>query len=360
MNGESVTHAHADFENSDYSPIAPPITWFGSKSRYIKRITAHFPKHQAFVDVFGDSGAVLLGKKPSKVEVYNDLNHKLVNLFRVLSDPLKAKELARRLNATPYARQEFKGCLNSIDSELDDIELARKMLVIQRQSHGGHGQHWSYCVDNAAAGYSASVRKFHAGVERLGEISKRLRKVQIEDLPWEEMLKRYDGPDTLFYLDPPYIPETRVRGSYEHEMSPADHENLVLQLQHLKGASILSGYKHPLYEPLEQAGWKRVEFGTFAYTSDSRSSRVECLWISRGCQKEKQAPQPAIEAGLVSGRPGAAYRTHRLRVAESESQIKEALRSLKRMKRRVTKTEVTRMTGISRGHLSRRYDYLFQ
>ena len=52
-----------------YEPVPPPVTWFGSKSRLVKEIVKHFPDHQTYVDVFGGSGAVLLGKKPSKVEV---------------------------------------------------------------------------------------------------------------------------------------------------------------------------------------------------------------------------------------------------------------------------------------------------
>jgi len=344
-----------ELSNSKYQPIAPPVTWFGSKSRYVKQITAHFPKHQTFVDVFGGSGAILLGKKPCKVEVYNDINRKLVNLFRVLADPLKAKELGRRLLATPYARAEFQTCQVSIQTEQDDIELARMMMVIQRQSHGGLGQHWSYCVDNAAAGYSASVRKFHAGIERLSEVSKRLRRVQIEALPWEEILSRYDRPGTLFYLDPPYVPETRVRGSYEFELDTLDHQHLVLQLQRLQGMAVLSGYAHPVYEPLEQAGWMRIELSTFAYTSANRTARVECLWVAPVLAEAAKDKAPS----LLTGRQSAAYRTHQMRVEESEALIQESIRSLQRIKCKVTKAEVSRMTGISRVHLSRRYAHLF-
>lgn len=339
--------------------IPPPITWFGSKSRYVKHIVKHFPKHQTFVDVFGGSGAVLLGKPPSKVEVYNDLNHKLVALFRVLSDAQKTKELVRRLECTPYARSEFQACIQTIDTIDDEIELARMMMVIQRQSHGGMGKNWSYCVTNAAAGYSASVRKFHAGIDRLKQVSHRLRKVQVEHLPWEEILSRYDQPQTLFYLDPPYVPQTRIHGGYEHELTIDDHQRMVLQLQHIKGPCVLSGYANEVYEPLELDGWKRFEIETFAYTSRYRAARIECLWVSPQCVQTLQKV-PLIQPSLLSGRQQAAYNTHKLRVDDTTLRIIEAIQTLKRLKKRVTQTEVARMTSVSRVHLSRRYANLFR
>ncbi|WP_027859759.1 DNA adenine methylase [Marinobacterium jannaschii] len=348
-------------ENQEYEPIPAPVTWFGSKSRLVKQITSHFPEHKTFVDVFGGSGVVLLGRRPSKVEVYNDINSKMAALYHVLSCPQKTAELQRRLNFTPYSRSEFDACKHGVDSIDDEIEIARQMIVIQRQSHGGLGKQWSYCVDAPAAGYSASVRKFHAGIERLSEVSRRIRKVQVDNLPWESVLTRYDREQTLFYLDPPYIPETRVNGNYEHEMSPQDHERLVDHLLKIKGLAVLSGYQHPIYSPLENAGWQRVEIDTIASTSKNRSKRIETLWISPNCKKPvaKGVMPPTDEPSDLSRQQQAAYRTHEVRVSQSEQKITEAIRTLKRLKKRVSKAEVSRMTGINRVQISRRYAHLF-
>lgn len=342
----------------EYKPIAPPVTWFGSKSRMVKQITKNFPKHQTFVDVFGGSGAILLGKRPSKVEVYNDLNSKMSALFRVLSDPLKSITLERQLTFTPYSREEFDKCRQSIDNIDDDIEIARQMIVIQRQSHGGLGKQWSYCVDAPAAGYSASVRKFHAGVERLSEVSRRVRKVQVENLHWADVLTRYDRENTLFYLDPPYVPDTRVNGEYQHEMTLDCHTQLVHRLLGLKGYAVLSGYSHSVYTPLEDSGWKRLDIDVMANTSKHRVKRIESLWLSPNCEQHTHHGAVIDSAGQ-SKRQAAAYRTHDIRVSETEQKIKEAITSLKRTKKSVTKTEVSRMTGISRVHLSRRYAHMF-
>ena len=340
---------------------SPPITWFGSKSRLVKKITAYFPKHTAFVDVFGGSGAVLLGKKPSKVEVYNDINKKLVALFHVLADKVKTRELIKRLEYTPYSRAEFEFCRDNIDLITDEIELAKMMLVIQRQSHGGNGKNWSYSIDDYAAGCSSGVRKFHAGIERLKDVHYRIRRVQVENLSWQELLNKYDRLNTLFYLDPPYIRETRIDGGYEHELTNADHEKLVKTLLNITGKAVLSGYSHPLYTPLEAAGWQKIEIESLAYSSDSRNKRVECLWLSPNC-KEPEVENSKIDLLSVldyTENQLQIYGVHKQRVDDSTRLIQDAIKSLKKRGERITKAEVARMTGISRVHISRRYSDLF-
>lgn len=344
-----------------YEPVSPPVTWFGSKSRLVKKIVSHFPRHQTFVDVFGGSGAVLLGKRPSKIEVYNDLNQKMSSLFRVLADKEKTQELARRLEFTPYSRDEFRHALSSVNDERDEIELARRMIVMQRMSHGGLGERWSYCVDSAAGGYSASVRKFHAGIERLSEVHRRMRKVQVENLPFDDLIPRYDRSETLFYLDPPYVPDTRVGGQYENEMTVKDHKRLVDLLLHSQGMFVLSGYQTPIYRPLEEAGWTRIDIETVASTSKSRSKRTECLWLSPNCTRKGipvHLDGDLLSEGLTN-RQKAVMRVHRQRREQSEAAIREAICSLRRMKKSVTKVEVARMTGISREHIGRYYTHLF-
>ena len=207
--------------------ISPPITWFGSKSRLVKKIVSYFPKHTTFVDAFGGSGAILLGKRPSKVEVYNDLNNKLTSLFKVLSDKNKTTELIKRLEYTPYSRKEFEFCRDNINKVNDEIELSRMMIVMQRQSHGGLAKSFSTCITDSAACYSSAVRRFHAGIEQLKNIHYRIRRVQIENLSWQILVDKYDRPTTLFYLDPPYISDTRIDGKYEYEMTNTEHIELV-------------------------------------------------------------------------------------------------------------------------------------
>lgn len=344
--------------------LSPPITYFGSKSRLVKSIVKHFPPHHTFVDAFGGSGAVLLGKKPAKVEVYNDINHQLAALFRVLADREKTRELVRRLELTPYSRQAFQEAKAGLPAETDDVELARKMIVIQRQSHGGLGERWSYSVADSSAGMSSTVRRYRVGIERLKDIQHRLRRVQVENLHFRDLLPLYDRPETLFYLDPPYVPDTRINGEYGHEMTVAEHEELVSLLLDLKGMAILSGYASEVYSPLEQAGWQRVEIETLAHTSGSRGKRTECLWVSPSCSKARKPTLPAeseiqVEEAAMTPRERAVRQLHQKRRKESSEAVKRAVATLRRTKQRVSKAEVARMTGISREHITRYYSDLF-
>lgn len=236
------------------------------------------------------------------------------------------------------------------------------MIVLQRQSHSGLAKSWGFCVSDNAAGYSSVVRKFHAGIERLKDVHYRMRKVQVENLCWPEILQKYDRKDTLFYLDPPYIHSTRIDGNYEHELSDIEHTKLVSTLLNLQGKAILSGYYHEIYAPLEHAGWNRIEIESIAYCSGSRTKRVECLWISPTCQV-KSAFTMSIDLLSNMGytkKQVQVYSLHKQRVDNSTTVILEAIRSLKKLNKRVTKTEVSRMTGISRVHISRRYHDLFK
>ena len=335
--------------------VAAPITWFGSKSRLIKQIIKHFPDHTTFIDVFGGSGAVLLGKKPSKIEVYNDINFKLANLFKVLSDKNKTKMLVEQLEFTPYSRSEFENCRDTVDNELDEIELARKFIVVHRQSFAGLGKTWSYSIDDVKNNCSSSVRKFHAGIERLQSIHYRIRRVQIENLPWQQLLKKYDRESSLFYLDPPYLPETRIGGGYEFDFIVNDHVELLESIKQIKGMCIISGYYSPLYAHLEDIGFTRVDIETISSVQKNKSARVESLWISPSCVKNENINRDEPK----NTRQSHAYNLHKQRVLSSEKEIKSAIKSLKSIGKRVTKTEVSKLTGISRVQISRRYQYLF-
>lgn len=342
--------------------ISPPITWFGGKSKLAARIVGHFPGHRTYVEPFGGSAAVLLAKPPSPVEVYNDIDHDLVNLFRVLRERELFVRLKEACEATLYSRAEFYLAQQPTG---DPVEAARRFIVRQRQSHGGVGRAWSYCVADAQTGMSSAVRRWLSGIERLPAIHRRLRRVQIEAADWSEVLARYDRPDTLFYLDPPYAAETRVGGGYRHELGLDGHARLIEAIQSLSGMVILSGYRCDAYQTLEDRGWLRVEYDVPAYMSPRRDRRRESLWISpsalagRGDSVALEEFGVGDESGARAAMRAGAYITHSIRVAVTEEKLREAIAQLRDEGRRVSKSEVGRRTGISREHLCRRYRHLF-
>jgi len=263
------------------------IRYYGGKGHSWRRIVPHFPPHHTYVEPFGGAANVLLNKPPSPVEVYNDIDSNLVTIFRVLRD--HPDELRRALELTPYSREEYVRCLGPLDG-LNDVEKARRLIVRYRQVFGGMGQtarpgQWSYSVTQSAHGMASSVSKWLSTIDAvLPAVVERFRRVQIENLPWQEIIRRYDTPETLFYCDPPYMLSTRnSHGEYAYEMTLDEHRELAEVLNNVKGHVVLSGYASPEYDKWYR-GWKRVEFGAVAYAKlkrngDKRTSRVEVLWI---------------------------------------------------------------------------------
>lgn len=260
--------------------VQSPLSWLGAKRRFLDRIFSHFPRHTTFVDVFGGGGSVILGKEPSRVEIYNDLDGRLANFFKVLCDEDKTAELYKKLENTLYSRDVFDEALLKMETELTDVDKAYHFFIINKQSFAGKCKTWGYGV------VSSCAPSFSSSINMLKDVHKRIRSgVQVENLSFDDLIPRYDTPDTLFYLDPPYVSTTRSGlGDYECEMTDDMHVNLVNILLSVKGMCILSGYDTNIYKPLEDAGWHRDSFDVSVMSSNGvdgvRPVRTECLWIS--------------------------------------------------------------------------------
>lgn len=230
----------------------PPLTYFGNKARLSKQIIEHFPPHSIYVEVFGGSAAVLFAKPPAKVGVLNDLDGELVNFCKVVRTPSLLAQLISELELTLYSREEFELAQHGSS---DPVERARRMMVRHRQSHSGLGANWSYSIKDSSVGMASSVRRWHAGIERLFPAHTRLRNVQVEHRDFREIFNRFDSLTTLFYVDPPYPASTRMSGKYKYEMTMDDHRELMQILVNLKGKTVLSTYEHDVHQPLREAGW---------------------------------------------------------------------------------------------------------
>lgn len=258
------------------APDRPALRYHGGKWRLASWIIGHFPIHRAYVEPFAGGAGVLLQKRPSEVEVYNDINGVVVNFFRVLRE--RPDELVRAIELTPFSRAEF---VLAHEEDGDEVELARRFYVLAWQGRGGPtarwnvGWRWQRTIENRQ-----SNTKSWSDVDHLYTTAERLKAVQIECLPASKVIAQFDHPAALFYLDPPYVGSTRSKwrdGAYgPHEMSDADHRALAEQLRGIKGMAIISGYPSALYEELYQ-GWLRVCCET---TTDVASIVTECLWIS--------------------------------------------------------------------------------
>jgi len=272
------------------STARSPFPWFGGKQQLADRILELFPEHNVYVEVFGGGASVLLSKAPGKLDVYNDRDDGLVNFFRCLRD--HADELVPLLELTPYARAEWEDARRTWTSIDDPVERARRWYVIAAGSFAGFAAR-----DNGDAGRGwggERLGRMHLSraastanrVDNIWKFVERLRLVQIENLDWRACLERYDDPDALFYLDPPYVPETRRAGGYLHELSADDHQELVERVLELQAVAIISGYDHELYAPLvERGGFDRHEHGIWSTAArgvkgNPRDRRTEVIWAS--------------------------------------------------------------------------------
>lgn len=281
-------------ESGQYKRVASPIYWFGGKRYLINKLLPLIPEHRTYVEVFGGAAWLLLSKPPSPVEVYNDIDSRLVNLFRVLRDPEKFAEFQRLAALTPYSREEWEWCYYHQDEGDDDVEQAWHFFVVIRQSFAGKGGDWGYNVRDSSRGMSGVVSAYLSSIERLPEVHARFMRVQIEHDDFRNLIRRYDSPETFFYLDPPYVPTTRRGGGYRHEMSHEDHEDLVRLLLGIQGKALLSGYDNPIYKALEDAGWKRLNFEAVCHAAGrtrqsglqgegkvlATQKRVESVWFN--------------------------------------------------------------------------------
>jgi len=266
--------------------IKSPINWYGGKYYMANKIINLFPEHKAFVEVFGGAAHVLFKKKPSPIEVYNDINSDLVNFFKVVRDKEKALKLKQLLDLTPHSREEYYECRDSWRDEKDEIERVRKWYVALMQSYGGTFTSWQHGKTVSRRGMSQSTSKWLSNIEEnLPSAIDRLKTVQIENLDYKQVIHKYDNKDTLFYLDPPYIHETRKsKQVYDYEMSNEQHKELVEILLKIKGKAILSGYDHKIYNELINNGWKKVFLGEFDKKSMNHNAETvkgkEFVWIN--------------------------------------------------------------------------------
>lgn len=260
-------------------PSRPILRWHGGKWRIADWIIEHFPPHKLYVEPFGGGASILLKKSRALTEVYNDLDRDLVTMFRVARD--RPLELARALSLTPYAREEYYGLY---ETTVDELETARRF--ISRSFMGmmskGAVRKSGFDARTNPDGYTGRLRAFAELPDEVLAVAGRFLHVLIENTDALSLLRRYDRPDALIYLDPPYLPETRSGKIYNHEMTAADHKTLLTSLVDHKGMILLSGYSSMLYLNALQ-GWRVVE--TPSYT-DSGAKRTELLWINPNASRE--------------------------------------------------------------------------
>lgn len=301
------------------------FSWYGGKFSHLNFLLPLLPNDcRHYCEPYGGSGAVLLNREPAPIETYNDIDGEAVNFFKVLRE--QTDELLRQLQLTPYSRLEFERAITEPTEKLCELERARRFFVRARQVRSGLADmhktgysslhYWSWkrkpslvvsgnwrsagvlpgeILENMQNGKSetrgswnwnpepgsARIRIFEKQEPMLMRVAQRLLRVQLECLPAQEVIQKYDSPGTLFYVDPPYT----WLGAYVENSDAWKTIKLAEQLRRVQGRVAISGYSTEFHENLYQ-GWRRAlgpvktkPAGRGVGGKDGQKTR-EALWMN--------------------------------------------------------------------------------
>jgi DNA adenine methylase len=272
--------------------IAPPLKFHGGKNAFngkpARWIVSLMPSHVHYVEAFAGGLAVLLAKDPEGVsEVANDVNGDLTTFWRVLQNPEAFERFRRAVEAVPFSEPEYADAKEGLRSsaESDPVQRAVWFFVACRQSLAGRMKGFAPLSRNRTRrGMNEQASAWTAAVDGLAAVHARLRRVAVLNRPAVEVIRSQDGPGTLFYCDPPYPHETRTAPKvYAHEMSEADHRDLLEVLLRVRGKVMLSGYPCELYDSA-LTGWPRHTFDlpNNAAGGPAKGRETEVLWCNFG------------------------------------------------------------------------------
>lgn len=214
-----------------------PISWMGSKRKLAGRILELLPPHTCYVEAFAGSGAVLFAREePADVEVLNDTDLELVNLFRVVKHHLV--EFCHQFRYAVVSRQLFEWLGDTPPDTLTDIQRAARFYYLQRLCFGGKAHGRTFGTTTTAPPHLNLVRV----EEDLSAVHMRLARVVLERLHWENCVDRYDRPHTAFLLDPPYWQTAGYAGT---ALELGDYERIADRMRKLRGGAVLTINDHP-------------------------------------------------------------------------------------------------------------------
>ena len=261
--------------------LTQPLKWHGGKHYLAKRIIRLMPPHTHYVEPYFGGGSVLLNKDPDNVsEVANDIHGDLTNFWRVMQSSDDFASFQRIIEAVPFSQTEWEDSNEPTD---DKIHRAVRFFIRCRQSRAGKSDCFATLSRNRLRRrMNEQTSAWMTAVEGLPAVAARLRRVVILNDDAINVIRRQDGQHTLFYLDPPYVHDTRsTAGDYEFEMSLDQHAKLIKTIQHCEGKVILSGYPNDLYDR-ELRDWNHTDFQIDNKASSAKQKRImtERVWMN--------------------------------------------------------------------------------
>lgn len=254
--------------------IRPLFTYHGGKYYLAPWIISYFPEHSTYVEPFCGGCNVFLQKDP--VPSYlNDLNFDTYNLLDVANR--YPRSLQTDLTGLEYNEATFKEWQEKVCT--DSLGRAVKEYVLRRMSRGSTGKSFAW-QNRLRGGKPGSINSWETSITNILPVSQKLSWATLSNLSYEEMSK-YDSPDTLFYLDPPYLKETRVsKKVYSCEMTTTDHEKMLDWALSLKGKVVISGYNYPIYHNKLKWRYEHKFIKNNSSQQKSKPTMMECLWLN--------------------------------------------------------------------------------
>lgn len=265
------------------SRLTLPLKWHGGKYYLAPQIVDLMPAHIHYVEPFAGGLSVLLAHPADdRSELVNDIDKDLTNFWQVLQDDEQFRALSRRLEATPLSRIEWAEATDGLDAD-DPVDRAVAFFVSCRQSLAGRRKCFTPPTrTRTRRGMNGNVSEWLGAVEGLADVHARIRRIMVENMPAVDLIRREDGPSTLFYCDPPYLPESRSSPDvYAHEMTRRQHAELLGTLRGCQGKVMLSGYSSRLYNAM-LPGWNRHTFDLPNQSAGGSSKRrmIEIVWCN--------------------------------------------------------------------------------
>jgi DNA adenine methylase len=265
------------------SALTKPFKLHGGKHYQAPAIVELMPSHLHYVEPYFGGGSVLLAKPYDGIsEVINDIHKELTTFWRVLQDKTLFAEMQRVLSVMPFSQVEFD---DAASPATNDLDTAIRFFVRCRLSRSGQLKAFTTLTRRRvrrAMNAEASARL--SAIEGLPDVHERLKRVVILNDDALTVIKQQDGPNTLFYLDPPYLHETRVATSvYAHEMTASQHAQLLDTLATNQGKFLLSGYPSELYDlRATKEGWRHFDIlsDNKASSAPTKSLKTERIWMN--------------------------------------------------------------------------------
>jgi len=239
------------------------------------------------VEPYFGGGAVLFSKPDALIdghsEVINDVNSELTNFWSVLRDESTFSRLLRAVESTPFSKVSWQD--SEIPASSDAVDRAVAFFVRYRQSRQGLGNAFATMSrSRTRRGMNEQVSSWLSAVEGLPEVHLRMKRIVIFNDDAVRVILQEDSKDTFFYLDPPYLHDTRsALDCYEHEMTQEQHELLLGKLLAVEGKFLLSGYPSKLYDSFATKGnWNRrdISIDNKASGLKDKPLKTECFWMN--------------------------------------------------------------------------------